>query len=287
MTPALKKLVVPVRGDGKGDNVLRHAAVLAHRFKAHVDVTHVRALAEDMIPFGVAVSEVLKQQILESARALADSEEETLRQELNALALELNLVETDTPDGHQATVSFSEERGRQVDMISSLGRLGDLIVVPQPDREARLGFNTLRSAIFYSGRPVMMCPDQAPSSTTGDRIAIGWNGSIEASRAMRMSMPLIRTAKSVNILATEDPDADRASASELKRLLKMHGVACDIVLIEKQGVIGQQLLDACVECDAELLVMGAYHQGYKHQEIFGGNAQTVVENAQIPVIMAH
>ena len=61
----LKKLVVPVRGDGKGDNVLRHAAMLAHRFDAHVDVTHVRARAEDMIPYGVALSPAMKQQILE------------------------------------------------------------------------------------------------------------------------------------------------------------------------------------------------------------------------------
>ena len=65
MMVGIKKIVVPVRGDGKGNNVLRHAAVLAHRFDAHIDVTHVRAEPEDMIPFGVAVPEILKRQILE------------------------------------------------------------------------------------------------------------------------------------------------------------------------------------------------------------------------------
>ena len=287
MMPGFKKLVVPVRGDGKGDNVLRHAAVIAHRFKAHVDVTHVRAAAEDMIPFGVAVPEIMKKQILASARSLADTEEDKLRNELHLLASELNLSETNTPDGSEATVWFSEEHGRQVDMISSLGRLADLIVVPQPDRKAQLGVNTLRSAIFNSGRPVLMCPDQAAPQTLGDRIAIGWNGSIEASRAMRMSMPLIRTAKNVTILTTDDRENDRSSASELKRLLNMHGVSSDIIQVEQQGVIGQRLLEVCEECDAGLLIMGAYHQGYKRQEIFGGNAQLVVDKAQIPVIMAH
>ena len=34
-------------------------------------------------------------------------------------------------------------------------------------------------------------------------------------------------------------------------------------------------------------MMGAYHEGYARQELFGGNAQSVVDNAAIPVIMAH
>ena len=36
----LSKILVPVRGDGKGDNVLAHAAALAHRYKSHIEVAH-------------------------------------------------------------------------------------------------------------------------------------------------------------------------------------------------------------------------------------------------------
>ncbi len=287
MMTGIKKIVVPVRGDGKGDNVLRHAAVLAHRFDAHIDVTHVRAGAEDMIPFGVAVPEILKRQILESAHSQADVQEQKLKDELHALASELILMETDAPDGSAATVCFTEESGRQVDMISNLGRLADLIVVPQPDQKARLGANTLRAAIFNSGRPVMMCPDKPAPATIGCRIAIGWNGSIEASRAMRMSMPLIRTADNVFILTTGENGVQRADAPDLQRLLNMHSVASEIVQIENRGVVGERLLEAAGSGDADLLVMGAYHEGYTRQGLFGGNAQSVVDKAQIPVIMAH
>ena len=104
---------------------------------------------------------------------------------------------------------------------------------------------------------------------------------------MRMSMPLIRSAESVTILTTEDQNIHRASASELQRFLKMHGVDSEIALIENAGVIGDRLLEACAERNMDLLVMGAYHEGYTRQELFGGNAQTVVDNAQIPVVMAH
>lgn len=287
MATGIKKIVVPVRGDGKGDNVLRHAAVLSHRFKAHIDVTHVRAGPEDMIPFGVAVPEILKRQILESAHAQADVLEQQLKDELHALARELNLEETDTPDGSKATVRFTEEQGRQVDMISGLGRLADLIVVPQPDQAAKLGANTLKAAIFTSGRPVLMCPDQAAPATIGNRVTIGWNGSMEASRAMRMALPIIRAADKVNILTTDDTYVHRASAADLQQFLGLHSVDSEIVKIENRGSVGERMLEASETVGADLLVMGAYHDGFARQELFGGNAQSVVDTAKIPVIMAH
>ena len=288
MMMGIKTIVVPVRGDGKGDNVLRHAAVLAHRFNAHIDVTHVRPNPEDMIPFGVAVPDYLKRQILDSASSLADAKEEKLKDELSALARELKLVETDDhPNGSEATVSFTEEPGRQVDVISHLGRLADLIAVAQPDGVRKFGANTLRAAIFASGRPVLMCPDQAPPPALGDTVAIGWNGSIEASRAMRMSMPLIRKADRVSILTTGDTEHERSGADALRRHLAGHGVESAIVAIDDHGIIGQRLLDASRDIGASLLIMGAYHEGYARQELFGGNAQTVVDHATTPVILAN
>lgn len=47
----IRKIVIPVRGDNKGDNVFAHAAALARRYNAHIVVTHCRARAEDMMPY--------------------------------------------------------------------------------------------------------------------------------------------------------------------------------------------------------------------------------------------
>ena len=82
----IRKILVPVRGDGKGDNVLAHAAVLARRYKAHVEITHCRARPEDMMPFGVPIPGFLKKQLLDHAASLADQEEEGLQAEVEALA---------------------------------------------------------------------------------------------------------------------------------------------------------------------------------------------------------
>ncbi|MGI9486150.1 MAG: hypothetical protein ACR2RF_09800 [Geminicoccaceae bacterium] len=46
----IRNILVLVRGDDKGDNVLAHAAALARCFKAHIEVTHCRPRTEDMLP---------------------------------------------------------------------------------------------------------------------------------------------------------------------------------------------------------------------------------------------
>ena len=59
----IRRILVPVRGDGKGEGVLDHAVSLARRFKAHVDVLHCRPRPEDMLPFGVSVPAMLRKAV--------------------------------------------------------------------------------------------------------------------------------------------------------------------------------------------------------------------------------
>lgn len=75
----IRQILVPVRGDGKGEGVLDHALALAGRFKAHIDAVHCRPRPEDMLPFGISVPAMLKQSILSSAGGLADEEERRVR----------------------------------------------------------------------------------------------------------------------------------------------------------------------------------------------------------------
>ncbi len=63
----IRKILVPVRGDGKGDNVLAHAAAVAHRYKAHIEVVHCRPRPEDLMPYGVHIPEFLRKQIIEQS----------------------------------------------------------------------------------------------------------------------------------------------------------------------------------------------------------------------------
>ena len=58
----LHTIVVPVRDDGKGDNVLAHAAILAKRDGARVRVVHSHPKMDDMMPFGVVLPKIVREQ---------------------------------------------------------------------------------------------------------------------------------------------------------------------------------------------------------------------------------
>src|SRR5690625_1737020 len=169
----IRKILVPVRGDGKGDNVLAHAAALAHRYAAHIEVVHVRPRPEDLMPYGIAIPEFLRGQVLRQSYEVADQEEAALRKELEVLAEQLGLDSSGTKLGKAATVAFVEEPGRQVEVIKRRGRLADLVAVAKPDHDRNPGTNTLKSALFNSSRPVLMCPPRAGRpEVLGARVAL-------------------------------------------------------------------------------------------------------------------
>ncbi len=283
----IRKIIVPVRGDGKGDNVIAHAASLARRFNAHVQITHCRARPEDLMPFGVPLPAFLKKQILEQAVSVADQEEQGLRDEVKALAKQFKLTVTDTPTGRSATASWVEETGRQVDVIKRHGRLSDIICVAKPDVDRNLGANTLKAALFNTGRPVMMCPEaEGALAELGSHIAIAWNGSTEASRAVALTMGLIEKADRVTIL-TSGAEIHGAGTDDLVSYLGMRDVDSSVSKFEAKDSIGSQLLDQAVKCGADVMIMGAYGDSHELETVFGGNTQVVVDNATMPVIMVH
>ena len=285
--PQLHTIMLPVRDDGKGDNVLAHAAVLAKRFGARVRVVHCHPKTDDMMPFGVVIPKIVRDQIEKAAAQNVDQNRERLTQEFRGLADLFGLAEQDYEPG-KATARFIDYEGKQVDAVRHFGRLADLICVAQPDPRTNLGSNTLKSALFSSGRPVMMCPPQQNvADGFADHVAIGWNGSLEASRAVAMSMPLIASASSATILTTGISGHD-PSAEQLQRYLELKGVTAEIRTFSPGGsVVGDQLLAETRAAGAGILIMGAYHDSYERESLFGGNSQVVVQKAEIPVVLVH
>ena len=284
----LRKILVPVRGDGKGDNVLAHAAALARGFNAHIEITHCRAKPEDLLPFGVPIPAAVRAQLTQSSTELFDAEEAGLRAELEALAKTLNLTLTDKPTGNAVTASFVEEAGRQIDVIRHHGRLADLIAVAKPDIDRNIGTNTLKAALFSTGRPVLMCPETGGTvaENLGQNIVIAWDGSLEASRAVISTLPLLAAAKQVTIVtATGKPVS--VTADELRDYLATHDVSASVQIIEAKPNVARALLDTANKVGADIMILGAYSRNQELERLLGGTTQYIVDHATIPVIMTN
>ena len=291
----IRRILVPVRGDGKGEGVLDHAVSLARRFQAHVDVLHCRARPEDMLPFGVSVPAMLRKDILASAGTVADQEERKVRDLFDAYCERNGLTVVDGPSGpaDQVSLSWREKAGKQAAVIAVEGRLADLIAVAQPDRARNLGLNSLEAALLETGKQVLLCPPQESGSveTVGAHIAIAWNGSAEAARAVAIGLPLLAAAERVTVIALSDDTrtpADPVGPEALQGYLASHGIEAGIEAEKsKAAAVGGALLKIAHGCGADLLLMGAYGQSRRRELVLGGVTQHVIEHADLPVLLTH
>ncbi|WP_210879677.1 universal stress protein [Roseovarius autotrophicus] len=283
---SLHTIMMPMRDDGLGPRLFAHAAALAKRFDAHIRVVHCHPKPEDMMPYGVVIPTFLRKQLAEATRKRADYEQGHLREKFTAEASRYG-ISVEPRSAGKPTAAFREYEGRQVEVVRHYGRLADLICVAKPNHEENLGYNTLKSALFTSGRPVLVCPDtDEVAPDIGSHVAIGWNGSLEASRAVALSMALIEGAQKVSIL-TAGRIEHTATPEEFQIYLAQRGIASDIHTFERKGNVGRALLQKCAGIGANMLIMGAYHDSYERESLLGGNSATIVAEATIPVVMVH
>lgn len=283
------KIVVPVRGDGMGENVLEHALAVGRTFNAHIEAIYCRPRAQDMIPFGVVVPAYLRDQIEASMDTVAGGEGQRLHGLFQEFAKRhgIELVGlSDTPPRDRVTMSWCEVAGKQAEIMGLRGRLADLVVVPKPDRKANLGINTLHSALLNTGRPVMMCAETLPERPLLRHVAVAWNGSTESARAVALGIDLIQKAERVTAFTVgETPHG--ASVDALKSYLAVRGVALKAETLIERGDIGTTILSATEKAGADLLLMGAYSQSRGQELLFGGVSQYIVNRASLPVVMVH
>ena len=109
---------------------------------------------------------------------------------------------------------------------------------------------------------------------------------MEATRAVALTMPIIEKAGKVTILTTGE-QAEATSAAELGDYLALCGIGAEVREFARQDSIGHDLLKHGEDAEADLLIMGAYHDSFERETIFGGNTQVVVDHANMPVIFVH
>lgn len=283
----LTRLLVPVRGDGMAPSVLAHAARLARRHKAHMQVVHCRMKPADLMPRGAIMPSFARKTMVEQATTYADREEDHLRAALHSFAEDSGLDEGPPRPGKAATCEMVEESGQMADIVTHNGRLADLIVLAKPQRERNLGHTSLKSALYDAGRPVLLCPPDAPArDELGARIAVGWNGSLPAARAVMSTLDLARMAQSVDLLAIGKGEPHGPDADELATYYALRGVETRTHRFEAKSV-ARGLLEKAGTVGADMLIVGAYSRSQGSEMLWGGDTQAIIDATGMPVVLVH
>ena len=154
-------------------------------------------------------------------------------------------------------------------------------------RDPELSPESIRAVLLASGRPLVLAPPR-PQPVLGKTIAIAWKEGAEAARAVAAAETLLAKAERIFILCAPETGRDEAAKAmaHLARLLAAKGLKAETRLAE-QGGGARAIRNLAYDCDADLLVMGAYGHSRMREMILGGMTEAMLKDCAIPVFFFH
>ncbi|TXJ18918.1 MAG: universal stress protein [Afipia sp.] len=186
------------------------------------------------------------------------------------------------------------ERRTPFDMTRNLvesARLHHVTVQPlRKDTEDQ--FDLAEKLIFESGRPVLIFPEAPlrPLATAIQTVAVAWDGSRQATRAVADALPFLRRAKTVRAFtATDDKPLSPAQAEQFVEYLAGFGIEAIHEDVKKtdQNSIGSFMESYVASRNVDLLVMGAYGHSRLREFILGGATRSILANPPCWVLLSH
>jgi nucleotide-binding universal stress UspA family protein len=211
----------------------------------------------------------------------------------NALAAELKGRFDDLSAGSHLSeqgvrASWTEADGDMPRSGAKAARIGEVTVVRHMgSKTAPSATQFLEELLFHSGRPLLFTPEtglpRAPR-----KLAIGWNGSKEAARAVALCMPAIRAAGSVVLLSAGTDERERPPAEWMAESLSFSGIDAEVKRMpaEKKEP-ADALVAAAKDQGADILVVGAYSRSRLREVILGGVTREILSSPAMPVLISH
>ena len=286
---ALKDRLVHV--DQTEDAVLRLrlAADLAVRHQSHLTALYVREWNRDQLDrrksaeLGVVSREALHR-LDETIETSIEEVAERLRSVLAALARERDIeAELRCVNGVAATI------------VAQYARYADLCVLglDQPEGPASVEYTFCEQLLFVTGRPVLFVPHVEAAATLGRHVAVAWNSSQPAARAVNDALPLIEGAdRTTVVMVNPSGFIDKhhgLPGEQLVEHLRRHGATADAVRIENvppEG-IADRLQEEAHTLGADVIVAGAFGHPRLWEKLLGGVTHDLIARMRLPVFMSH
>ena len=279
-----KTILVHVDGDALQESRLRAAALLANAHGAHLVGT--AATGVSPVEFAILAGSVAAPMPLTDFGALreaASAQLDAFRE--HAARLGVSSLETRLVEDH---ADFS---------LLLQSRYADLVVLsraPDPQHGPGLPAHLRRlpeQLALRGARPVLVVPDCYRDQALPGVAVAGWDGSLQALRALTAALPLLRAASAVKLVLVnpdtlsdlhgEEPGADMAL------YLARHGVRVEVVVERTGAGAGEALAALARDCGAGLMVCGAYGHSRYREWVLGGVTRALLARAPAPLLLAH
>lgn len=191
-------------------------------------------------------------------------------------------------------IMFDKVTGPMQDAVKAKSRTSDLIVVGRDDPDSHTDSALCLTAVLESGAPVMVVPKgwRRPTerSDEADTVALAWNGSRQAGRAMRAMEDLLTPGQTVYILEVLEQGRKHLTGETAGVLqwLARHGFTGYVAhAVPGASDTGEAILATAARLDATLIAMGAFGQSQWGQLLWGGVSGHVLKHTSAPLLLCH
>jgi nucleotide-binding universal stress UspA family protein len=277
----IKDVVVNLEHLASRDPARDFAISVAMTFDAHVagvafayDPDFLVAIAPEMPP---DVTSQIVNESEKSALAATDRFDEAARRSM--VSAEHRLIKSTWVDAP--------------DVLSDLARRFDVSVFMQSDQDNGIdNDDMIETALFDSGRPVMVVPYIQKDGLKLDHLVCCWDGSRAAARAINDALPLLEKASAVDLLIVLNEKTrsgqNEVRGAEMARHLVRHNVKVGIESIPAADVdVTNTILSYVADNSGTLIVMGGYGHARLRELILGGVTHDMLESMTVPVFMSH
>jgi nucleotide-binding universal stress UspA family protein len=279
----MKTILVPTQNIAAMKSALEVAVLLARHTGAYVEGFPLRIAIPPYV-----VAELTAGFTMDSYDAQRDEEMAELRRLFETFMQQHGIPPVGATAAYPS-FGWLDAAPEDESFIGSHGRASDVTVMNRLDADSTvLHRRAIESALFESGRPVLLTPPAA-ATQIATNIMIHWNGSTEQARANAVAMPLLHLADRVTVLTVVGgQEVPGPSADDILRQLQHNGIAAKPVRIKLGNRdTGEAVLDAARVEGCDLLIKGAFTRNRLRQMIFGGATSHIMEHADLPVLMAH
>jgi nucleotide-binding universal stress UspA family protein len=174
------------------------------------------------------------------------------------------------------------------DILVEYARLRDLTILSVPQSYDQWYAEAI---IFGSGKPTLILPEGSKLRPFQlGTIAVAWDFSRAAARAISDALPLLELAKQVRLVTVVNEKAldTKRSAEEVAKNLARHGVNVVLDKVDAKGrSIGDVLESYTSSQGADLLVMGAYGHSRLREFVLGGATRSLLSKPPLPILFSH
>lgn len=174
--------------------------------------------------------------------------------------------------------------------LRHVGKWHDLLVLGAGGESPWGTESALAEILMSSHQPCLIVPESRLQAPRLDRIAVAWDGSASALRALHASLPLLVRSGRLIVLVGGKPvhEPPHLPPFDLDRYCERHDLRVERVRFAPAvGPTGGALLSAAMAENVDLLVLGAFGHSRLREWALGGVSRHMLGHSPIPLLMRH